>query len=70
MTANQVQATPAAGDPAGASLPLSSTERTRHRRLWHLGAGPTGSRCTGCCALFAPLGLPPYPPDTATNPDS
>jgi hypothetical protein len=28
MTANQAQAGPAAGDPAGAGLPLSSTERT------------------------------------------
>jgi uncharacterized protein len=37
MTANQAQAAPAAGDPAGAGLPLSATERTRHRRLRHLG---------------------------------
>lgn len=32
MTANQGPAVPA-GDPAGAGLPLSATERTRHRRL-------------------------------------
>ncbi len=37
MTANQAQAAPAAADPAGAGLPLSATERTRHRRLRHLG---------------------------------
>src|SRR5712692_8178643 len=35
MTATQ--AAPAAGDPAAARLPLSSTERTRHRRLRTLG---------------------------------
>ena len=48
MTANQAQAETAAGDGAGASLPLSATERTRHRRLRALG--PTASRCTRCCA--------------------
>jgi nitroimidazol reductase NimA-like FMN-containing flavoprotein (pyridoxamine 5'-phosphate oxidase superfamily) len=37
MTANQAQAETAVGDGAGASLPLSATERTRHRRLRHLG---------------------------------
>jgi uncharacterized protein len=37
MTASQAQAAPAAGDGAGASLPLSATERTRHRRLRALG---------------------------------
>jgi nitroimidazol reductase NimA-like FMN-containing flavoprotein (pyridoxamine 5'-phosphate oxidase superfamily) len=35
MTANQAQAAPAAGDGAGANLPLSATER--HRRLRALG---------------------------------
>ncbi len=37
MTANQAQVAPAAGAPAGAGLPLSATERTRHRRLRALG---------------------------------
>jgi nitroimidazol reductase NimA-like FMN-containing flavoprotein (pyridoxamine 5'-phosphate oxidase superfamily) len=37
MTASQAQAAPAAGDPPGAGPPLSATERTRHRRLRHLG---------------------------------
>jgi nitroimidazol reductase NimA-like FMN-containing flavoprotein (pyridoxamine 5'-phosphate oxidase superfamily) len=37
MTANQAQAVPAASDPVGAGLLLSSTERTRHRRLRALG---------------------------------
>lgn len=36
MTANQAAAGPA-GDPAGGGLPLSATERTRHRRLRALG---------------------------------
>ena len=49
MTANQAYAAPTAGDHARAGLPLSATERTRHRRLRHL-AGPTGSRCMRCCA--------------------
>jgi nitroimidazol reductase NimA-like FMN-containing flavoprotein (pyridoxamine 5'-phosphate oxidase superfamily) len=37
MTANQAQTVAAAGGPAGAGLPLPATERTRHRRLRHLG---------------------------------
>jgi uncharacterized protein len=37
MTATQAQAMPAAGDPPGGGLPLSATERTRHRRLRALG---------------------------------
>jgi uncharacterized protein len=37
MTTTQAQAAPAAGDPQGAGLPLSTTGRTRHRRLRHLG---------------------------------
>jgi hypothetical protein len=36
MTAHQAAAGPA-GDPAGGGLPLSATERTRHRRLRALG---------------------------------
>jgi len=37
MTTTQAQAAPATGDPQGAGLPLSTTGRTRHRRLRHLG---------------------------------
>ena len=37
MTTNRAQVPAAAGVSAGARLPLSATERTRHRRLWHLG---------------------------------
>jgi uncharacterized protein len=37
MTANQSQAAPDTSEPAGAGPPLSATERTRHRRLRHLG---------------------------------
>src|SRR6266699_3757601 len=37
MTATQAQAMPAVGDPPGGGLPLSATERTRHRRLRALG---------------------------------
>jgi uncharacterized protein len=37
MTAHHGQAGPAAGDPSGGGLPLSATERTRHRRLRRLG---------------------------------
>src|SRR6266853_4889735 len=37
MTTNRAQVPAAAGVSAGARLPWSATERTRHRRLWHLG---------------------------------
>jgi len=37
MTVNQAPAAPAAGDSPGSGLPLSATERTRHRRLRALG---------------------------------
>jgi Pyridoxamine 5'-phosphate oxidase len=37
MTANQARVGHASGDPVSAGLPLSATERTRHRRLRALG---------------------------------
>jgi uncharacterized protein len=37
LTASPSQAAPAAASPAGAKLPLSATERTRHRRYRQLG---------------------------------
>jgi uncharacterized protein len=37
LTASPSQAVPAAQSPAGGGLPLSATERTRHRRYRHLG---------------------------------
>ena len=37
LTASPSQAVPATTSPAGGKLPLSATERTRHRRYRHLG---------------------------------
>jgi uncharacterized protein len=37
LTASPSPAVPAANSPAGGKLPLSATERTRHRRYRHLG---------------------------------
>jgi nitroimidazol reductase NimA-like FMN-containing flavoprotein (pyridoxamine 5'-phosphate oxidase superfamily) len=37
LTASPSQAGPATNSPAGGKLPLSATERTRHRRFRHLG---------------------------------
>ena len=37
LTASPSQAVPATTNPAGGKLPLSATERTRHRRYRHLG---------------------------------
>ena len=37
LTASPYRAMPAAGQAASSGLPLSATERTRHRRLRHLG---------------------------------
>lgn len=37
QTASPSQAVPAATSPTGGKLPLSATDRTRHRRLRHLG---------------------------------
>ena len=47
LTASPSPAMPAATSPTGGKLPLSATERTRHRRYRHLG-GPTGRRCMRC----------------------
>jgi hypothetical protein len=37
LTASPSQAVPATNSPTGGRLPLSATERTRHRRFRHLG---------------------------------
>ena len=37
LTASPSQAVPATNSPTGGKLPLSATERTRHRRYRHLG---------------------------------
>ena len=43
MIASQDQTAPVAGDPAGVGPPLSSTDRTRHRRLRALGRADRAS---------------------------
>ena len=43
LTASPSPAVPATNSPAGGKLPLSATDRTRHRRYRHLGRGDRDS---------------------------
>jgi nitroimidazol reductase NimA-like FMN-containing flavoprotein (pyridoxamine 5'-phosphate oxidase superfamily) len=58
MIASQDQTAPVAGDPAGVGPPLSSTDRTRHRRLRALGRADRASLYAVLAAgLVAHLGV-------------
>jgi hypothetical protein len=57
-TASPPPAGPATNSPAGGKLPLSATERTRHRRYRHLGRADRESLCAVLDAgLVAHLGV-------------